>query len=124
FSEAPLAVCDMSSLSVLNVRSIARQWAAEQRRRGKKPGLVMIDYLQLMRGSSSRSESRQQEVSEISRGLKFLARDLNVPVIALSQLSRRPEDKGRSDGRPQLSDLRESGALEQDADLVAFIYRE
>ncbi len=124
FSEAPLAVCDMSSLSVLNVRSIARQWAAEQRRRGRKPGLVMIDYLQLMRGSSSRNENRQQEVSEISRGLKFLARDLDVPVIALSQLSRRTEDKGRTDQKPMLSDLRESGALEQDADLIMFIYRE
>ncbi|MBI3551870.1 MAG: replicative DNA helicase [Elusimicrobia bacterium] len=124
FSEAPLYIVDRPGLSVLTVRSLARQLTAELRRKGKSLGLVVIDYLQLMRGSSFRSESRQQEVSDISRGLKHLARDLNVPVIALSQLSRRPEEKGRPDGRPQLSDLRDSGALEQDADLVAFIFRE
>ncbi len=124
FSESPLYVVDTPGLSVLNVRSMARQLAVDLRRKGKSLDLLILDYLQLMRGSSSRMESRQQEVSEISRGLKYLARDLNIPVIALSQLSRRPEEKGRSDSRPQLSDLRESGALEQDADLVAFIYRE
>lgn len=124
FSESPLQIVDTPGLSVLQVRSIARQVAAEWRRKGQSLGIIIIDYLQLMRGSSFRSESRQQEVSEISRGLKFLARDLNVPVIALSQLSRRTEEKGRVDAKPQLSDLRESGALEQDADLVMFIYRE
>ena len=124
FSEAPLRIVDAPGLSVMTVRSISRQVAAEFRRRGQQLGIVIIDYLQLMRGSSSRSESRQQEVSEISRGLKFLARDLNLPVIALSQLSRRTEEKGRVDARPQLSDLRESGSLEQDADLVMMIYRE
>jgi replicative DNA helicase len=123
-SEAPLFIDDGTSLSVLEVRSRSRRLANELRSEGKELGLIVIDYLQLMRGSSRRSESRQQEVSEISRGLKALARDMNLPVIALSQLSRRPEDKGRSDSRPQLSDLRESGALEQDADVVAFIYRE
>ncbi|HBL17337.1 MAG: replicative DNA helicase [Elusimicrobia bacterium GWA2_69_24] len=123
-SEAPLFIDDGTSLSVLEVRSRSRRLANELRAEGKELGLIVIDYLQLMRGSSRRSESRQQEVSEISRGLKALARDMNLPVIALSQLSRRPEDKGRSDSRPQLSDLRESGALEQDADVVAFIYRE
>ena len=123
-SEAPLFVNDSSALSVLSLRSISRQVASDLRRKGKELGIVIIDYLQLMRGSSFRTESRQQEVSEISRGLKGLARDLQVPVIALSQLSRRTEEKGRTDGRPQLSDLRESGALEQDADLVMFIYRE
>jgi replicative DNA helicase len=123
FSEAPLHVVDASSLSVLSARTIARQLAAKLRREGKTLSLVVIDYLQLMRGGG-RTESRQQEVSEISRGLKALARDLKIPVIALSQLSRRSEEKGRTDNRPILSDLRESGALEQDADLVAFIHRE
>ena len=84
--------------------------------------MVMIDYIQLM-GGSGYSESRQQEISEISRSLKGLARDLNVPVVALSQLSRKTEEKGR-EGRPKLSDLRESGAIEQDADVVMFIFRE
>jgi replicative DNA helicase len=123
-SEAPLYILDTPGLSVLEVRSQARRLANELSSKGRKLGVILIDYLQLMRGSSRRSESRQQEVSEISRGLKALARDLNVPVVVLSQLSRRVEDKGRSDARPQLSDLRESGAIEQDADLVAFIYRE
>lgn len=123
-SEAPLYIDDTPGLSVLEVRSRARRLASELKRQGKKLEMIMIDYLQLMRGSSKRVESRQQEVAEISRGLKFLARDLNVPVVALSQLSRRVEEKGRADGKPQLSDLRESGALEQDADLVAFIFRE
>jgi replicative DNA helicase len=123
-SEAPLFINDLGLQSVLEMRSSAKRLANELRKRGQELGVIMIDYLQLMRGPSRRVESRQQEVSEISRGLKFLARDLNVPVVALSQLNRRAEDKGRPDGRPQLSDLRESGALEQDADLVAFIYRE
>ena len=113
----------MSSLTSLTVRSISRQLAAKLKREGRELALIVIDYLQLMHGSG-RVESRQQEVSEISRNLKALARDLNVPVIALSQLSRRPEEKGRADNKPMLSDLRESGALEQDADLVLFIHRE
>ena len=92
--------------------------AAEQ----KKLDLIIVDYLQLMSGSSKRAESRQQEVSQISRELKGLAKEMNVPLVALSQLSRAPES--RSDHRPQLADLRESGALEQDADVVAFIFRE
>jgi len=123
FSEAPLHIVDMPSLSVLGARSISRQLASKLKRENRPLALIIIDYLQLMRGSG-RTESRQQEVSDISRGLKFLARDLDLPVIALSQLSRRSEDKGRVDNKPILSDLRESGALEQDADLVAFIHRE
>ncbi|MEK6544773.1 MAG: DnaB-like helicase C-terminal domain-containing protein, partial [Elusimicrobiota bacterium] len=82
----------------------------------------IIDYLQLMRSGSRYVESRQLEVADISRSLKILAKDLNVPIVALSQLSRRPEEKGR-EGRPQLSDLRDSGSLEQDADVVLFITR-
>ena len=108
---------DTPAINILEMRAKARRLASEQ----KKLDLIIIDYLQLMSSSSSRFESRQQEVSQISRGLKSLAKELNVPVVALSQLSRAPET--RTDHRPVLADLRESGALEQDADVVAFIYR-
>src|SRR5258705_1511508 len=108
---------DTPGLSVLEMRAKARRLAAEQ----KRLDLIIVDYLQLMSGSAKRAESRQQEVSQISRELKGLAKEMNVPLVALSQLSRAPE--ARSDHRPQLADLRESGALEQDADVVAFIYR-
>jgi len=121
-SEAPIYIDDSSSLNVLELRARARRLATELKVQGKELSLVMIDYIQIM-GGLGRTESRQQEMSDISRSLKGLARDLNIPVVALSQLSRKPEEKGR-EGRPQLSDLRESGALEQDADVVAFIYRE
>jgi replicative DNA helicase len=108
---------DTPGLTVLEMRAKARRLAAEQ----KRIDLIIVDYLQLMSGSAKRFESRQQEVSQISRELKGLAKELNVPLVALSQLSRAPES--RADHRPQLADLRESGALEQDADVVAFIYR-
>ncbi len=115
-SEASLFIDDSPGLSVLDVRARSRRLAAEHDLK-----LIIIDYLQLMH-SGSGSESRQLEVSEISRGLKALAKELNVPIIALSQLSRAVES--RTDKRPMLSDLRESGAIEQDADVVAFIYRD
>jgi replicative DNA helicase len=117
-AETKIFIDDTPGISVLEMRAKARRLAAEQ----KKLDLIIVDYLQLMSGSSRRTESRQQEVSQISRELKALAKELNVPLIALSQLSRAPES--RTDHRPQLADLRESGAIEQDADVVAFIYRE
>jgi replicative DNA helicase len=117
-AEAKIYLDDTPGLSVLEMRAKARRLAAEQ----KRLDMIIVDYLQLMSGSAKRFESRQQEVSQISRELKALAKEMNVPVVALSQLSRAPES--RSDHRPQLADLRESGALEQDADLVAFIFRE
>ena len=115
-SEAPVFLDDTGSISVLEVRAKCRRIAAE---RGL--GLVIIDYLQLMRGSPN-AQSREQEISEISRGLKSLAKELHVPVIALSQLNRSLEQ--RADKRPVLSDLRESGAIEQDADVIMFVYRD
>jgi len=115
-SEAKLFIDDSPALSSLDVRARTRRLAAEH-----PLGLIIIDYLQLMQGRSQ-TESRQLEVSEISRGLKALAKEMNIPVVALSQLSRAVES--RTDKRPMLADLRESGAIEQDADVVAFIYRD
>jgi len=116
-SEAKIFIDDTPGISVMEMRAKARRLAAEQ----KRIDLVVVDYLQLMSGSR-RTESRQQEVSQISRELKGLAKELNVPVVALSQLSRAPE--ARNPPRPMMSDLRESGSIEQDADVVAFIYRD
>jgi replicative DNA helicase len=118
-SSAPIFIDDTPGMTVAEMRSKARRLKVEQ-----NLGLVVIDYLQLMSGQSGsgRSENRQQEISEISRSLKSLARELSVPVIALSQLSRGVES--RQSKKPMLSDLRESGSLEQDADIVAFLYRE
>ncbi|MBK7802860.1 MAG: replicative DNA helicase [Chloracidobacterium sp.] len=116
-SEARLFIDDTPGISVLEMRAKCRRLAAEQ----KQLDLIVVDYLQLMSGGK-RSESRQQEVSQISRELKALAKELDVPVVALSQLSRAPE--ARTPPRPLMSDLRESGSIEQDADIVAFIYRE
>jgi replicative DNA helicase len=116
-SEAKIFIDDTPGISVLEMRAKTRRLVAEQ----KKLDLIVVDYLQLMSGSK-RSESRQQEVSQISRELKGLAKELGVPVVALSQLSRAPE--ARNPPRPMMSDLRESGSIEQDADVVCFIYRE
>ena len=115
-SEAPIYIDDTAALSILELRAKARRLKSD---RGL--GMLIVDYLQLMKGRT-RVESRQQEISEISRSLKALAKELNIPVIAVSQLSRKTEE--RTGNRPQLSDLRESGAIEQDADLILFIYRD
>jgi replicative DNA helicase len=136
-SSLPLWIDDTPALSILELRAKVRRIQAEYNReavkadpaRGikavpeRKLGLVVVDYLQLMRGSGTTS-SREQEIAEISRGLKALAKELAVPVIALSQLNRAVETRSTKDKRPQLSDLRESGAVEQDADTVIFIYRD
>lgn len=117
---APIWIDDQPGANVLEIRAKARRLQSELRSDNKDLGMVIIDYMQLMSGAG-KSESRVQEVSQISRGLKALARELAVPVIALSQLSRGPEQ--RTDKRPMLSDLRESGSIEQDADLVMFLFR-
>ncbi len=117
-SSAPVWIDDTPGMTLLEMRSKARRLKADS-----DIGMVIVDYLQLMSGPTN-SESRQQEVSQISRGLKALAKELNVPVIALSQLSRAPEQRTGDNKRPQLSDLRESGAIEQDADLIMFLYRQ
>ncbi|OGR97911.1 MAG: replicative DNA helicase [Elusimicrobia bacterium RIFCSPLOWO2_01_FULL_64_13] len=122
-SESRIELDSSSAMSILTLRAAARRFAARQKASGAPLALIVIDYLQLMQGSRKNPENRQNEIAEISRSLKGLARDLNVPVLALSQLNRSPEERGR-EGKPQLSHLRESGALEQDADMVAFIYRE
>jgi len=115
-SQAPLFIDDTPGISVAQMRSKCRKLKLEH-----GLGMIVIDYIQLMSGSG-RTENRQQEISEISRSLKALAREMEVPVLALSQLSRAVESRG--DRKPILSDLRESGAIEQDADLVCFIYRD
>jgi replicative DNA helicase len=114
-AEAPIYIDDTPAISVLEVRAKSRRLKAE-----KNIGLIVVDYLQLMTGKNT--ENRQQEISEISRSLKALAKELNLPVIALSQLNRSLES--RTDKRPVLADLRESGAIEQDADVIMFLYRE
>ncbi|HPK01339.1 MAG TPA: replicative DNA helicase [Candidatus Sumerlaeota bacterium] len=121
--KAPLYIDDASSLSAMELRAKARRLKS----RCPELALIIVDYLQLMTGGGARYDNRQQEVSEISRSLKQIARELNIPVIALSQLSRQSEQRqgrGVKDKLPRLSDLRESGAIEQDADIVLFIHRE
>ena len=116
-SEAEVYIDDTPGINITEIRAKCRKLKIE-----KNIGMVVIDYLQLIQGSNKRSGSREQEISEISRSLKILAKELDVPVIALSQLSRAAEQ--RPDHRPMLSDLRESGAIEQDADIVMFLYRD
>jgi replicative DNA helicase len=115
-SEAPIYIDDTPAITVIEMKAKSRRLKAET-----GLGLIILDYLQLMRGSTYK-DSREQEISEISRSLKALAKELSLPVIALSQLNRKVED--RTNRRPQMADLRESGAIEQDADLIAFIYRD
>jgi replicative DNA helicase len=115
--EAPLYIDDTAGLNMMDMHAKLRRLQQEQ-----KIGLVIVDYLQLM-SSPGRQENRNQEVSALSRGMKLLAKELNVPMMVLSQLSRAVETR-QGDHRPQLSDLRESGSIEQDADLVGFIFRE
>jgi replicative DNA helicase len=132
-ADAPLWIDDQAALSITEMRGRARRWREnpkvfpdpEPNDDGKAPsqlGLVMVDYLQLARGGQKKYASRENEISEISQGLKAMAKDLKMPVVALAQLNRAVD--ARSDHRPQLSDLRESGAIEQDADVIMFIYRE
>ncbi len=116
-SESQIFIDDTAGISIMEIRAKCRKLKLE-----KNIGLVVIDYLQLIQGSGKKNASREQEISEISRSLKILAKELDVPVIALSQLSRAVEQ--RTDHRPMLSDLRESGAIEQDADIVMFLYRD
>lgn len=117
-NEAPIFLDDSSALTVFEIGAKCRRLAAE-----KKLGIVIIDYLQLIR-STGRAENRVQELSQITRSLKALAKELDVPIVALSQLSRAVEQRHGQDKRPQLSDLRESGSLEQDSDVVLFVFRE
>ncbi len=119
-TQAPIFIDDTPGIGLSEMRAKARR--LKQKQNGLD--LIIVDYLQLMSGGSKRYENRTQEVSAISRGLKAIAKELQVPVIALSQLSRAPESRGSSDHRPQLADLRESGSIEQDADVVAFVFRE
>ena len=115
--QSKLIIDDTPGISIADMRSKCRKFKLEMDLK-----MIIIDYLQLMSGSGRGTDSRQQEISDISRSLKSLARELQVPVLALSQLSRAVEQ--RPDHRPMLSDLRESGAIEQDADVVMFIYRD
>jgi len=123
YDQAPLYVDDSSDVGLLDIRAKARRLHQQAQADFGGLGLVIVDYLQLMR-ADTRFDSRVLQVGEMSRGLKILARELDVPVIALSQLSRAVEQRSTTDKRPQLSDLRDSGAIEQDADLVMFIYRD
>ena len=114
---------DTTGITLMEMRAKVRRLASRLSAQGEIPlSLIVVDYLQLMIGQRTRAENRQQEIAEISRGLKVLARDLDIPVLAVAQLSRAVEQ--RHDKRPLLSDLRDSGSIEQDADMVMFLYRD
>jgi len=126
-TEAPIYIDDSGDLSILDIRAKARRLKSRLLNQGQNLGMIIVDYLQLVRGLSpegrrGRSDNREQEISEISRSLKALAKELNMPVVALSQLNRQVES--RPDRKPILADLRESGAIEQDADVITFVFRE
>jgi replicative DNA helicase len=120
--EAPLYIDDSAGVHLMEIHAKLRRLQSEREHTGDRVGLVIVDYLQLMSGQG-RFENRNQEVSALSRGMKLLAKEMNVPMLVLSQLSRAVETR-QGDHRPQLSDLRESGSIEQDADVVGFIFRE
>ena len=122
-ARAPVWIDDTAGITLMEMRAKVRRLASRLNAQNEAPlSLVVVDYLQLMIGQRARAENRQQEIAEISRGLKVLARDLNIPVVAVAQLSRAVEQ--RHDKRPLLSDLRDSGSIEQDADMVMFLYRD
>jgi replicative DNA helicase len=122
--QSPMHICESGYLEILECIALTRKLHLQLRGEGRSIGLVVVDYLQLLSDSAARKQNRQQEVASISRALKQLAKQIDAPVLALSQMNRSVESRRGETGRPQLSDLRESGAIEQDADIVMFIHRD